>query len=204
MAVPTEEAARHREVAGRFTDLVRGTTSWDAPAPVEGWTARDVVQHLTTWLPALLEAHDISFTRPFRTLDTPTSEPIERSIERNRDPLVGEWEAHAAAVQAILDDPASRDHTIKDPHFPEMSLTQMIDRLYTTDVFMHSWDLARATGQPDRLDADHAAELLAGMEPLDEMLRASGQYGPRVDPPPDADATDRLMAFVGRDPRWTP
>ena len=204
MALPTEEAGRHREVAGRFTDLVRGTTSWDAPAPVEGWTARDVVQHLTTWLPGLLAAHDISFKRTFRTPQLTGSDPSERSFERNRDPLVGGWEAHAAAVQAILDDPASRDHTITDPHFPEMSLTQMIDRLYTTDVFMHSWDLARATGQPDRLDDDHAAELLAGMEPLDEMLRASGQYGPRVDLPPDADATDRLVAFVGRDPRWTP
>ena len=118
--------------------------------------------------------------------------------------MVGEWEAHAAAVQAILDDPASRDHVVRDPHFPEMSLTQMVDRLYTTDVFMHAWDLARATGQDDRLDAEHAAELLVGMEPIDAMLRASGQYGPRVEPPPDADATDRLMAFVGRDPAWTP
>ena len=109
-----------------------------------------------------------------------------------------------AAVQALLDDPASRERVVRSPHFPEMSLTQMIDRLYTTDVFMHSWDLARATGQPDRLDDEHATELLAGMEPLDEMLRASGQYGPKVEPPAGADPTDRLMAFVGRDPAWTP
>ena len=204
MALPTEEAARHREVAGRFTSLVRGTTTWAAPAPVDGWTARDVVQHLTTWLPGLLDSVGIPFTRPINTPDTPTSEPSERSVERDRDPVVGEWEAHAAAVQALLDDPAGRDRAVSSPHFPEMSLTQMIDRLYTTDVFMHSWDLARATGQPDRLDADHATELLAGMEPLDEMLRASGQYGPKVEPGPGADATDRLMAFVGRDPAWTP
>ena len=117
--------------------------------------------------------------------------------------MVVGWHEHAAAVQAMLDDPGSRERVVSSPHFPEMSLTQMIDRLYTTDVFMHAWDLARATGQDDRLDEDHAAELLVGMEPLDEMLRASGQYGPRVEPPADADATDRLMAFVGRDPRWS-
>ena len=204
MSVPSDEAARHREIAGRFTDLVRGTSSWVVPAPVEGWTARDVVEHLVTWLPSLLEAHEIPFKRTFRTPDTPTIEPNERSIARSRDPVVGEWESHVAAVQAILDDPGSRDHVVRSPHFPEMSLTQMIDRLYTTDVFMHSWDLARATGQPDRLDTDHAAELLAGMEPMDEMLRASGQYGPKVQPETDADATDRLMAFVGRDPSWSP
>ncbi|QIK67993.1 TIGR03086 family protein [Nocardioides sp. HDW12B] len=204
MALPTDEAARHREVAGRFSDLVRGTTTWDAPAPVEGWTARDVVEHLTTWLPGLLASVDIPFTRTVRTRDENGDGGSDRSFERNVHPVVAEWEAHAAAVQALLDDPASRERPVTSPHFPEMSLTQMIDRLYTTDVFMHSWDLARATGQPDRLDADHATELLAGMQPLDEMLRASGQYGPKVEPGPGADATDRLMAFVGRDPAWTP
>ena len=203
MTLPTEEAARHREVAGRFSDLVRGTTTWDVPAPVDGWTARDVVAHLTTWLPGLLESVGVSFTRRVTSLDAPRSDAPERSCERQGDPA-WEWVDHTAAVQALLDDPASRECTVSSPHFPEMSLTQMIDRLYTTDVFMHSWDLARATGQPDRLDDEHATELLVGMQPLDEMLRASGQYGPKVEPPADADPTDRLMAFVGRDPGWTP
>ena len=205
MALPTEEAARHREVAARFASLVRGTTTWDAPAPVAGWTAQDVVEHLTTWLPALLESVGIPFTRTFSTPEPEGETTSERSRERmGQHPVVEEWEAHAAAVQELLEDPTSRDRTVSSPHFPEMSVTQMIDRLYTTDVFMHSWDLARATGQPDRLDADHATELLAGMEPLDEMLRASGQYGPKVEPGPGADPTDRLMAFVGRDPGWSP
>jgi len=35
-------AAFHRTVAGRLTELVRGATDWDAPAPVAGWTAGDV------------------------------------------------------------------------------------------------------------------------------------------------------------------
>ena len=59
---------------------------------------------------------------------------------------------------------------------------------FTGDVFMHTWDLARATGQPEQLDEGMAAEMLAGMEPIDEMLRQSGQYGPKVEPPPGADA----------------
>ena len=42
--------------------------------------------------------------------------------------------------------------------------------------------------------------MLAGMEPMDEMLRASGQYGPRVEVPDDAGVVARLMGFVGRDP----
>ena len=39
-------AERHRRIAGTFTDRVRAAGRWDAPAPVAGWTARDVVRHL--------------------------------------------------------------------------------------------------------------------------------------------------------------
>jgi hypothetical protein len=38
------------------------------------------------------------------------------------------------------------------------------------------------------------------MQPMDEFLRASGQYGPKVPVPGDAPAVDRLMGFLGRDP----
>ena len=65
---------------------------------------------------------------------------------------------------------------------------------------MHTWDLARATGQDDTLDPQRCADYLAGMEPMDEMLRASGQYGPKVEVPANAEAQTRLMAFIGRDP----
>ena len=81
-----------------------------------------------------------------------------------------------------------------------MSLEQVTDMIYTGDVFMHRWDLARATGQDETLDPEKAAVMLEGMLPMDEMLRQSGQYGPRVEVPDDADPTTRLMAFVGRTP----
>jgi hypothetical protein len=44
-------------------------------------------------------------------------------------------------------------------------------------------------------------ELLDGMQPLDDLLRSSGQYGPRVEVPDDADVQTRMLAFIGRDPR---
>jgi hypothetical protein len=68
---------------------------------------------------------------------------------------------------------------------------------------MHTWDLARATGQDDRLDPGFCAQLLGGMEPMEEVIRSSGHYGPRVEVPADADAQTRLLGFIGRDPFWT-
>jgi uncharacterized protein (TIGR03086 family) len=72
--------------------------------------------------------------------------------------------------------------------------------IYTADVFLHRWDLARATGQDEALDAATCAEMLEGMLPMDEALRQSGHYGPRVEVPDDADAQTRLLAFIGRRP----
>ena len=42
--------------------------------------------------------------------------------------------------------------------------------------------------------------MLDGMLPLDELLRTSGQYGPRVEVPDTADVQTRLLAFIGRNP----
>ena len=189
MALPDRPADRHRAVAGLFTDRVQGTRSWDAPAPVAGWAARDVVGHLTGWFPGFLASG--------AGIDLPSGPPVD-------DDPVAAWQVHSDGVQAVLDDPASVDRELTNPHLGRLPLATAIDRFYTVDVFMHTWDLARATGQDDRLDPDLCAELLAGMEQMEEVMRSSGQYGPRVDVPADADPQTRLLGFIGRDPGWSP
>ena len=46
--------------------------------------------------------------------------------------------------------------------------------------------------------------MLSGMERVEDAMRGSGQYGPAVPVPDDADAQTRLIAFIGRDPAWWP
>ena len=85
-------ADEHRQVAGTFSERVVGAADWDAPAPVDGWLARDVVRHLVTWFPGFLaSSSDVRL-------------PAGPSVD---DDPVGAWQSHAAAVQAVLDDPAS-------------------------------------------------------------------------------------------------
>ena len=107
---------------------------------------------------------------------------------------------HNDGVQAVLDDPATPGRVLTNEHLGEVPLDVAIDRFYTADVFMHTWDLSRATGQDETLDPDKCAQLLAGMQPLDALLRTSGQYGERVPVPDDADVQTRLIAFIGRQP----
>jgi uncharacterized protein (TIGR03086 family) len=187
MTVPTEAADEHRRVAGTFTDRVRGVPvdAWDNPAPCEGWVARDVVRHLVEWFPAFLRAGS--------GVELPTGPPVD-------DDPVAAWTVHSDGVQALLDDPATTQKVLRDRHIGEVPLDQAVDRFYTADVFLHTWDLARATGQDERLDPDRCARMLEGMLPLDDLLRKSGQYGPRVDVPDSADVQTRLLAFIGRHP----
>jgi uncharacterized protein (TIGR03086 family) len=188
MALSSPPAERHRQVSHGFTDRVRGARSWDAPAPVAGWTARDVVRHLIEWLP------------PFLAAGSGIRLPAGRSVD---DDPAAAWQTHCDAVQALLDDPATAGRVLANPHIGELPLDRAIDQFYTADVFMHTWDLARATGQDDRLDQDLCAQLLAGMEPMEEIIRSSGQYGPRVPVKEYTDPQTRLLGFIGRDPEWT-
>jgi uncharacterized protein (TIGR03086 family) len=182
----TTAAMDHRVTAAHFTELVRGTTDWSAPAPVPDWAARDVVRHLIEWLTGFVHSGAGVTLTPGPPVDT--------------DP-VGAWAVHVASVQALLDDPDSAAVMFTNPHTGSMPLPDAIATFYTSDVFLHSWDLARATGQDERLDPDRCAAMLAAMLPMDELLRTSGQYGPRVDVPDDADPQTKLLAFIGRDPR---
>jgi uncharacterized protein (TIGR03086 family) len=191
-AIPEDPAERHRVVAGAFSEKVLGadrTASWDAPAPVEGWTARDVVRHLTDWFPGFLKGG--------------AGVELARGPAVEDDP-VATWRVHSDSVQALLDDPATSGRVLVNPHIGEVPLDRAVDMFYTVDVFMHTWDLARATGQDDALDGDLCATLLAGMEPMEEVMRSSGQYGPRIEVPEGSDAQTRLLGFIGRDPLWKP
>jgi uncharacterized protein (TIGR03086 family) len=184
MTLSERPAERHRQIAGGFADRVKGTRIWDAPAPVPGWTARSVVDHLTSWFPAFLAGG--------AGVNLPAADP---------DPVTA-WQAQTDAVQALLDDPETAGRVLSNPHIGEVPLNQAIDRFYTSDVFMHTWDLARATGQDDRLDEYFCAAMYEGMRPIEEVLRSSGQYGPAVPVPADADPQTKLIAFIGRDPAW--
>lgn len=175
----------HRDVAAGFTAAVRGATDWDAPAPVAGWTARDVVRHLNEWFPGFLESGS--------GLTLPEGPSLD-------DDPVDAWVTRAQAVQAILDDPEVADRELTNPHLGTMTVAEAVSRFYTGDVFLHTWDLARATGQDETLDADLCATMYEAMLPMDDVLRSSGQYGPKVEVPVDADPQTKLLAFIGRDP----
>lgn len=187
MSINDSISDRYRRVGGRFSETVANVPSgsWDAPAPCDGWVARDVVRHLVAWFPPFLEG------------GAGISIPVGPSVDA--DPVAA-WTTLHEAVQSVLDDPATAAKSFSHPQAGDHPLDQAIGMFFLGDVLLHTWDLARATGLDERLDPDEVSAMLAGMLPMDAMLRQSGHYGPRVEVPDDADEQTQLIAFVGRQP----
>ena len=183
----TTIAERYGRAADGFTDRVREVPegAWERPAPCEGWVARDVVRHLVEWVPGFFEAGGAGLTAEAPSVD--------------EDP-VGSWLALDGAIRARLADPASAAAEIAHPHVGTHRFDDAVGTFVLGDVLVHTWDVARAAGLDEHLDPELVHDLLVGMEPMDEVLRTSGQFGARVEVPADADEQTRLIAFTGRQP----
>ena len=186
MAASDTTSERFRRVAGRFTDRAAEVPvdGWDATTPCEGWTASHIVAHLVKWVPSVIGQSGVTFGPG----PTPVSDPY------------GAWTNLAATLQTALDDPdtASREFDAGPPG--RMTVENAIGMLVLGDVLIHTWDLARACGLDETLDPGIVADMLIGMQPIDDILRSSGHYGPKIPVSNDADDQTKLIAFTGRNP----
>ena len=103
-------------------------------------------------------------------------------------------------LQALLDDPDMAAREINGTPAGPQTVESAVGMIVLGDVLVHTWDLARATGLDETLDADIVTEMLIGMQPIDDMLRQSGHYGPKVAVDEDVDDQTKLIAFTGRTP----
>ena len=175
---------RYQRVTGDFTARVRGVPSgaWDNPSPCEGWTARDVVGHLTSWIPGFFGAQGLEFPQVPSVQDDP----------------VAAWKTVQATLGQALADPVLAAQTVETP-FSAQSLAETVDMIVTGDVFTHTWDLARATGQDETLDREQLQRMIAGIGAMpEEALRADGMFGPPIEVSADADDQTKLLAYFGR------
>ena len=154
---------------------------WDSPSPCPPWTAREIVAHVIDGFDLVLA----SAGRP-------------RGADRPED-LVDDWAQAKDAVVDAMSDPETAGRTVPSP-MGDFAFKQVVGGVILHDLLAHTWDLARATGQDETLDGDAVRSALAKMTPFDDLLRGPGMFGPKVTPPPDADAQAQLLCFLGRQP----
>jgi uncharacterized protein (TIGR03086 family) len=112
--------------------------------------------------------------------------------------------ASEQAAQAWGDDSSlSLRHTM--PWGEEYTGTNLVD-MYLAELAAHAWDLARATGQIDKLDPSLALPALEGARTMIKpqyrnLVEPGTPFGTEVYPAPGASDWERFAAFMGRDPQ---
>ncbi|MGX6602138.1 TIGR03086 family metal-binding protein [Micromonosporaceae bacterium Da 78-11] len=120
------------------------------------------------------------------------------------DVVDGEWSTAwvnaGRDVEAVWSDPIILGREIR---LPWMSLPGAAFAIwYTSELTLHTWDLAQATEQTPDWDPAVLAVLLGGMKQAMPEQPRGGQvpFGPVVPVPDDAAGIDRLVGWYGRRP----
>ena len=172
----------YSRVADGFERTVAGVRDWTATTPCPEWDARTVAAHV-------VDTHRLFLAR----LDG--SEPPTLAPDAD---VPTAWRTVRADLERALADQGDQPVDFFGGKAP---FRETIETVVCADTLLHTWDLARGTGQDDTLDLTSIASASAFLTPRGELMRRPGGFGPEVTVPADASPQDRLVAFAGRDPR---
>ncbi|MFG2825284.1 TIGR03086 family metal-binding protein [Kitasatospora sp. NPDC048365] len=188
----TAVRARYGAAAQEFGRLVAAVPKdrWSASTPCPRWTVRDLVNHVTAqhlWVCQLLGGY--------------TPEQLGRRFEGDVLGVnpEGVWQSAAHSGADALAAPGAPDRLIHPPYGLRDAGGYAVELIAETVV--HSWDLARALGEPGRMAPEAAAFALTEFRGY-RNLAATGLFEPELPAPAGADAQTRLLALTGRDPAW--
>ncbi len=183
---------QHRRAMAEFDRRVRAVApdQWHRDTPCEGWDVRALVNHVVVeqlWVP-----HYLAGAVPEELRDRDEGDQLG-------DDPVGAWAEAAAAARAALEAPGVLDRTIR-MSTGERRVADHVP-LLVVDLAIHAWDLARAVGLDEVLDAGLVEALHREWAPRAGELVATGLFAPPIEVGEDADTQTRLLAIHGRDAR---
>ncbi|HET7533253.1 MAG TPA: TIGR03086 family metal-binding protein [Nocardioidaceae bacterium] len=163
-----------------------------APTPCAGWDLRALLMHMDDSLVSLHEAGSVRRVR----VDVPPAAPddIVVSLRTRACQLLAEWTADWA-TGAVGGE--SRDVLVDGRPVTSPVLTSA----GALEVVVHGWDVAVSCGVPRPIPDDLAAALLRLSPVLVTDADRPARFGPELTAPPGASSGERLLAFLGRDPR---
>jgi uncharacterized protein (TIGR03086 family) len=166
------------------------------PTPCENWTIGDLLDHIMglSW----------AFTQTARKLtDAPgTSGPPPQPSAANLPP---HWRSRLPVLLEDLatawKDPAAWTGTAQAGGVT-MPATAM-GTVAMNELIMHSWDLAKGTGQEFAADP-RTLEVLIEFLSQGPREGSPGLFGPVVEHLDEPSLLDQALALAGRDPAWRP
>ena len=174
--------------------LIEGTdpSQGARPTPCDEWDVATLVDHLQAVvrrIAAVLDGQPV-LVGAARPSSRPTGWPTGRRVGPRPTPC---W-------------PTTTTWTARSPCPGGRSPVPGAIGSYIGELTTHAWDLAVATGRTGELDEALALGALpAAMDKIPAEPRGEEiPFGPVVEVGPDATAYERLVAWEGRDPRWSP
>ncbi len=179
------------EVTNRIVAGI-GADQWDAPTPCSDWNVRTLLNHLVAGnllTAAVLGGEELPPPEERARLgqvDRLGSDPVA-AARQSIDGLVTAFE-QPGALERIHPSPVGQ--------VPGAALVH----LRTTELLVHGWDLAQATGQPADFPEALAEHELAFTKANVGKARTGpgGPFGASQPFADDAPAIDRLAALLGR------
>jgi len=164
-------------------DLVARVTAeqWSSATPCEGWDVRTLVSHLVTG--------NRLFTAALRG-----EQPAQLSADD--DPVAAFGDSGSELLTAFAS-PGALQRVV---HVPFGTVPgEVALHLRITEILVHGWDIARATGQHAEFDEAVAVqELEFSSGALGAIPPERRPFGSPQQPPADASALERLAALLGR------
>ena len=162
------------------------------PTPCRSWDVRALVNHV------------VQDVRQFTAGASGQDQQWEDDSDVVGDDWAGAYREAADELLAAWRREGALDRMVKLPFGEVPAVWQVGQQI--TDLAVHGWDVAKATGQPTDLDPQVGQLALDwGGENLKPQFRgdeASGRvFGTEVPVDADAPLYDRLAGFFGRDPR---
>jgi uncharacterized protein (TIGR03086 family) len=175
-----------------LVDLYDRATAWtaskipaaakqlDAKTPCEKWTVKDLLNHI------------VGVQKLFEdgaTGKSPSGPPAGMPPEVISDDPAADYEAgRKGVVDAYKQDGA-------------VDKGAMILGIGVVDQLVHGWDLAKATGQDETMPEDIAEVAFSTVNGMmDNPEQRGDSFKPRVEVPDDANAQDKLIGYMGRNP----
>ena len=174
-----------------------GSQHWPVPTPSGGWTVEEVVRHVVAGERAFVvalggKAYDLTAIQA-EVAAVPVGD------------LPGAYVSACVALRTAYDAcPPGRFVPTPLGELPRDGVAG----IRTLEAVAHGWDVAVATGLPVRLGT---ADDLAALVPVADRLRVAldaarpgnTAFGATSDVGDDAPPLDRVVARLGRDPRWS-
>ncbi len=186
----TTQLARAQRELSRRARLV-DASQLGRPTPCTEWDVRALLVHV-------VEGSGMAR----RLLDGAAAQDARAAFGREHGAdLAAELDAAFAEELAAFERSGAMEMTVHHPAVGDIP-GAVLCNFRTGDYVVHSWDLARATGQDEGLPEDLVTATWEMLQPMAPVIGRTGVFGtgPSGDVPDDAPRQRRLLDLTGRRP----